>query len=180
VPALRDQAVTTESVARLILREARERSTVTRVRLHERNDFFVEAWRNGEMYVGMRESFGAAHRLHVSQFSDAENAELFGKCNNPRGHGHYYISEATVAAAFDERTGAAVNFQQMRQGIADAIRPWRDKHLDREAEEFHDRPSTGENIVEALWPRVNDAMADRLHRLRLWETANNRFTLRRH
>ena len=179
VPALAGQPVTTESVARLILRELRDLSTVTRVRLHERDDFSVEAWRNGEMYVAMRESFGAAHRLHVPQFSDEENAELFGKCNNPKGHGHYYITEATIGADYDERTGAAFHYQQMRDAMRKPIAEWRDRHLDREAEDFRDRPSTGENIVAALWPKVNARTSNRLQRLRLWETANNRFTLRR-
>jgi 6-pyruvoyltetrahydropterin/6-carboxytetrahydropterin synthase len=179
VPALRDQPVTTESLARLILREMRERTTVTRVRLHERNDFFVEAWRNDEMHVAMRNSFGAAHRLHVPQFSEAQNAELFGKCNNPRGHGHYYITEATIAAKYDERSGAAFSFEQMHGAMRESLAGWRDKHLDREAGEFRERTSTGENIVAALWPKVNQRLGDRLYRLRLWETANNRFTLRR-
>jgi 6-pyruvoyltetrahydropterin/6-carboxytetrahydropterin synthase len=179
VPALRDQPVTTEALARLILREMRDRSTVTRVRLHERDDFFVEAWRNGEMHVAMRSSFGAAHRLHVPQFSDAQNAELFGKCNNPHGHGHYYITEATSSAKYDERSGAGFNFEQMCSAICESLEAWRDKHLDYEASEFHGRTSTGENIVAALWPKVNQRLENQLYRLRLWETANNRFTLRR-
>ncbi len=179
VPALRDQPVTTESLARLLLSELTGRSTVTRVRLHERDDFFVEAWRNGEMAIGMRDRFGAAHRLHVPQFSDIENAELFGKCNNLRGHGHYYITEATVGANYDERTGAAVKFEQMRNAIGAAANAWRDKHLDKEAEEFRNQPSTGENIVRALWPKLDTSLDHRLTRLRLWETRNNRFTVRR-
>ncbi|MEY2545375.1 MAG: 6-pyruvoyltetrahydropterin/6-carboxytetrahydropterin synthase [Verrucomicrobiota bacterium] len=179
VPALREQPVTTESIARLMLRETAERSTALRVRLHERDDFFVEAWRDGEMFVGMRESFGAAHRLHVPQFSDAQNAELFGKCNNPGGHGHFYTSEATIAANYDERTGAAFDYAQMRSAIGESIDPWRDKHLDRETEEFRNISSTGENIVRALWDKIDNRMRQRLVRLRLWETANNRFTLRK-
>jgi 6-pyruvoyltetrahydropterin/6-carboxytetrahydropterin synthase len=127
----------------------------------------------------MRESFGAAHRLHVSQFSDAQNAELFGKCNNPGGHGHYYTTETTIAAEYDERSGAAFDYMQMRNAIAESIAPWRDKHLDRETEEFREQSSTGENIVRALFDKIDDRMQDQLVRLRLWETANNRFTLRR-
>ena len=179
VPALRGQPVTTESLARLILHELRDRSTVTRIRLYERDDFFVETWRNEQLYVGMRESFGAAHRLHVPQFSDQENAELFGKCNNPKGHGHYYIIEGTIDGDYDARSGAAFDYQQMRSAITDSVAGWRDKHLDREAQEFRQTPSTGENIVTALWPKMNARTNDRLQRLRLWETANNRFTLRR-
>ncbi len=176
VAALRDKPVTTESLARLILQG---KPIPARVRLHERNDFFAEAWNDGEVFMGMRESFSAAHRLHVSSFSDVTNAELFGKCNNPRGHGHRYVVEATVGGEYDERSGALANFEELRSSLNQAITPWRDKHLDLETEEFRKQPSTGENIVRALWPRIDNALQQRLVRLRLWETANNRFTLRR-
>jgi 6-pyruvoyltetrahydropterin/6-carboxytetrahydropterin synthase len=149
------------------------------VRLHEREDFFAEAWSDGGMFLGMRDWFGAAHRLHVPSYSEQQNAELFGKCNNPRGHGHRYIAETTIAGAYDEQSGAAGNFDQTRTAIERALSEWRDKHLDLETTEFRERPSTGENIVRALWPKINGAMDSSVARLRLWETANNRFTLRR-
>ena len=62
--------------------------------------------------------------------------------------------------------------------MAAGVRPWGDKHLDLEMEEFKNKPSTGENIVQALWPGFDTGLKGRLVRLRLWETANNRFTLR--
>jgi len=173
---LRGKPMTTEAVARFILRG---KPAPSRVRLHERDDFFAEAWNSGEMFLGIRESFSAAHRLHVPSFSDAENAELFGKCNNPRGHGHRYVVESTVGGEYDERSGTLANFEELRCVLAQAITPWRDKHLDLETKEFHERPSTGENIVRALWPKIDSALQQRLVRLRLWETENNRFTLRR-
>src|SRR5205814_1817747 len=108
--------------SRFILRSGSDKKLpLLRVRLHERNDFFAEAWSDGGMFLGMRQSFSAAHRLHVRSFSDIQNTELFGKCNNPGGHGHRYVVEATI----------------------------------------------------------DSALQHRLVRLRLWETANNRFTLRR-
>ena len=67
----------------------------------------------------------------------------------------------------------------MRRAMDDALAPWADKHLDLETNEFRDTPSTGENIVRSLWPKMNKRLNDQLVRLRLWETANNRFTLRR-
>ncbi|MEP7071367.1 MAG: 6-carboxytetrahydropterin synthase [Verrucomicrobiota bacterium] len=179
VAALQDQPITTESLARFVLREMATRSAVTRVRLHERDNFFAEAWRGGEMFVGLRESFGAAHRLHVPQFSESENTELFGKCNNPKGHGHHYVIEPTVAAAYDERSGAAIDFAATRKALDEVLESWRDKHLDAEMKEFRERTSTGENIVRALWSQLEGRVSHPLHRLRLWETANNRFTLRR-
>jgi len=174
--ALRDKPATTEALARFILKAE---PTPSRIRLHEREDFFAEAWRDGETFLGMRDAFCAAHRLHVPSYSDAQNAELFGKCNNPRGHGHRYLVEATVGGEYDEQSGTLANFDELQTALATAITPWRDKHLDLETKEFRARPSTGENIVRALWPRIDSALEQRLVRLRLWETDNNRFSLRR-
>jgi 6-pyruvoyltetrahydropterin/6-carboxytetrahydropterin synthase len=176
IDALRDKPTTTEALARFILQG---KPAPSRVRLHEREDFFAEAWSDGEMFLGVREVFSAAHRLHVPSFSDTQNAELFGKCNNPRGHGHRYVVEATAGGEYDERSGTLANFEKFRSVLRQAIAPWRDKHLDLETKEFHERPSTGENIVRALWPKIDSALQQRLARLRLWETDNNRFSLRR-
>jgi 6-pyruvoyltetrahydropterin/6-carboxytetrahydropterin synthase len=176
VDAFRGEPMTTEALARFILRG---KPAPSRVRLHERDDFFAEAWKTGEMFLGVRESFSAAHRLHVSSFSGAQNAELFGKCNNLRGHGHRYVVESTVGDEYDERSGTLADLEELRSALRQAISPWRDKHLDLETKEFHERPSTGENIVRALWPKIDSALQQRLVRLRLWETENNRFTLRR-
>lgn len=41
-------------------------------------------------YVTRVEKFSAAHRLHSHHLSEAENLAIFGKCNNPNGHGHNY------------------------------------------------------------------------------------------
>ena len=179
VDAIRGKPITTESLACFILQSGTGKLPMSRVRLHERDDFFAEAWSDGGMFLGMREAFSAAHRLHVRSFSETQNAKLFGKCNNPRGHGHRYIAETTIGGEYDERSGALANFEEMRNALGRALAPWRDKHLDLETEEFRDQPSTGENIVRALWPKIDNALRQRLVRLRLWETANNRFTLRR-
>ncbi|KHJ77607.1 6-pyruvoyl tetrahydropterin synthase [Oesophagostomum dentatum] len=37
------------------------------------------------------ETFSAAHRLHSNQLSAEENQRIYGKCNNPNGHGHNYV-----------------------------------------------------------------------------------------
>lgn len=179
VDALCGKPITTESLARFILQSGSGKVALSRVRLHERDDFFAEAWNDGGMFLGMREPFSAAHRLHVRSFSDTQNADLFGKCNNPRGHGHRYVAEATIGGEYDERSGALASFEELRGALGQALAPWRDKHLDLETEEFRDQPSTGENIVRALWPKLDNALQQQLVRLRLWETENNRFTLRR-
>ena len=177
--AFRDRPTTTESLARFLLQAGSNLEHLVRVRLHERDDFFAEAWRDDQVFLGMRRCFSAAHRLHLLAFSAEKNAELFGKCNNPRGHGHWYVTESTIGGDYDPRTGALFGFGQMRDAIDQCLDSWRDKHLDLETEEFRDRPSTGENIVRALWSKLDKSLDYKLVRLRLWETDNNRFTLRR-
>ncbi|MDQ6912746.1 MAG: 6-carboxytetrahydropterin synthase [Verrucomicrobiota bacterium] len=179
VPGLGGRAITTESLATYIFERASKTTAIERVRLHERDDFFAEHWRSGADFVGMRKAFSAAHRLHVRTLSVEQNTELFGKCNNLRGHGHRYLAEATIGGALDKRSGTLCNFSEFQRILNDAIKDWDNRHLDLETKEFRERPSTGENIVQALWDKLNPRLTNRLERLRLWETNNNRFTLRR-
>jgi 6-pyruvoyltetrahydropterin/6-carboxytetrahydropterin synthase len=179
VPGLTNRPKTTESLAHYLYERTAAALPIHRVRLHERADFFAEYWQGGNYFLGMQRAFSAAHRLHAASLSEAENVALYGKCNNPRGHGHRYLTEATIGGPYDERSGTLYNFLAFRDGIERALQPWQDKHLDLETEAFREMPSTGENIVRALWPNFRSQLGDRLTRLRLWETPNNRFTLRR-
>ncbi|MEY2563669.1 MAG: 6-pyruvoyltetrahydropterin/6-carboxytetrahydropterin synthase [Verrucomicrobiota bacterium] len=179
VAGLTNEPITTENLARYLHARVSETLPIHRVRLHERMDFFAEYWKGGSYFLGLQVPFSAAHRLHSPVLGEEENVALYGKCNNPLGHGHLYLTEATVGGPFDERSGTLMDFVAFQSAIAEAVRPWQDKHLDLEMEEFRDKPSTGENIVHALWPRFDSRLDGRLVRLRLWETTNNRFTLRR-
>jgi 6-pyruvoyltetrahydropterin/6-carboxytetrahydropterin synthase len=178
VAGLTNRPKTTESIAQYVHARVAAALPVHRVRLHERDDFFAEYWNDGKYFLGMQRPFSAAHRLHAPGLSAAENLSLYGKCNNPHGHGHRYLTEATIGGPYDDRSGTLYSFLAFRDGIGHALRPWQDRHLDLETEEFRKKPSTGENIVRALWPKFNARLDGRLVRLRLWETPNNRFTLR--
>ncbi len=179
VTGLRELPITTEVLARYIFDRAKESLPVHRVRLHERNDFFAEYDLAGQHLLSMQMPFSASHRLQSYVHSPEENAAMYGKCNNPRGHGHLYVSEATIGGRLDERSGTLCNFTEFRDAMRQAVADWDNRHLDLETDEFRERPSTGENIVQALWGKVNPLLWNRLERLRLWETANNRFTLGR-
>ncbi len=179
VPGLKDRPITTESLAAYIREQVAGSVPIHRLRLHERADFFAEAWTEGNLFLGMQMRFSAAHRLHVPSFSDEKNAALFGKCDNPRGHGHLYLAEATLGGNYDERSGTLYDFVAFRKALSDSVEPWQDRHLDLETDDFQKISSTGENIVRALWSKVDSRVNQQLVRLRLWETKNNRFTLRR-
>ena len=179
VAGLQDRPITTESLTKYIYERVNALVPLHRVRLHERDDFFAEVWNDESVFLGMQMPFNAAHRLHAAALSDAENAKLYGKCNNPLGHGHRYLTETTVGGEYNKRSGTLQDFVAFRKAIDDSLKPWQDRHLDLDTEDFRDAPSTGENIVRALWPKIDSRLNQQLVRLRLWETANNRFTLRR-
>jgi 6-pyruvoyltetrahydropterin/6-carboxytetrahydropterin synthase len=179
VIGLKNRPITTESLAGYLYDRVKTMIPLELVRLHERDDFFAEAWKDNIVFLGLQLPFHAAHRLNSVALSDAENATLYGKCNNPRGHGHRYLTETTIGGEYDARSGTLYDFIAFRKAIEESLEQWRDRHLDLETKDFRDAPSTGENIVRTLWPRIDNRLNQQLVRLRLWETANNRFTLRR-
>jgi len=180
VPQLAGSPITTECLARFAWQRLSADLPVSRVRLNETRQFFAEYNANGKLSLGYEFPFHAAHRLHCQDLTDIENRAIYGKCNNPAGHGHRYRVEATIGGSLDERSGTLFSLMDMQHGLSRALEPWQYKHLDLETSDFADKPSTGENICHALWPRLNTLLQNRLVRLRLWETPNNRFTLRKH
>ena len=94
-----------------------------RARLFERPDFFAEHHGAGGTRLGMERTFDAAHRLHSPHLDDAENWRVYERCNNPSGHGHTYLVEATLAAPYDERSGTVGDFLALRDGL-DAALAW--------------------------------------------------------
>lgn len=116
--------------------------------------------------------FSAAHRLHVSSFSDEENRQIFGKCNNLHGHGHNYIVEVTVAGEPDPQTGAVLPLPEFEQIVAThVIEPLDHTHLNRQVAAFERCNPTVENIARVVWDLLADRVCPaRLSNVRVYET----------
>jgi len=179
VPELEKIPITTECLARMVFHELSEQMPVKKVRLYEKDDFFVEFHKGGRFTMGIRSSFNAAHRLHVKILSNEQNQKLYGKCNNPEGHGHRYDVECVITGALDETSGALQNLEETQRELDSALARWNYKHLDLETDDFTDIASTGENIVQLLWDRLSNSMAAELWGLRLWETESNLFEIQK-
>jgi 6-pyruvoyltetrahydropterin/6-carboxytetrahydropterin synthase len=177
VRELAGEPVTTECLARLAFRALARELPVARVRLNETPDFFAEYDGRGFL-LGLERSFSAAHCLSSLRLSEEENLRIYGRCANRNGHGHRYTVQAAVAGPLDELSGTVYALPRLDEGLRATLAPWDRRHLDREIREFRERPSTGENIVAVLWPRLNDELDRKLVRLRVFETENNRFTAR--
>jgi len=133
------------------------------------------------VYVSRKYGFSATHRLHASALSDAENRAVYGKCNNPDGHGHNYEVEVTIAGPVDGVTGRAVSLEALDALTArEVIDPLRYRNLNVEVEAFRAAVPTTENLtlevdrrLRAAWTSAFPTGQPSLQKIRIWETERN-------
>jgi 6-pyruvoyltetrahydropterin/6-carboxytetrahydropterin synthase len=125
--------------------------------------------------VTRRLHFNAAHRVHNPALSDAENNDLFGKCNNPNWHGHNYILDVSVKGEISDRTGYVVDLSKLKEVVnREVVDKVDHRNLNVEVDFMRGLIPTTENIVVAMWKVLAPAVAPAtLDRLVLWETPNN-------
>ncbi len=123
--------------------------------------------------------FSASHRLHSPEMSADVNAALYGKCNNPHGHGHNYAVEISVAGRVDPRTGLLVNIHELDKLVQNEIVSRYDhKNLNVQVAELAGLVPTTEVVTKAIRQRLLQAWPFEkvlLERVRIYETRNNIF-----
>ncbi|MGC2313882.1 MAG: 6-carboxytetrahydropterin synthase, partial [Candidatus Acidiferrales bacterium] len=122
--------------------------------------------------------FSAAHFYHNPNFSAEENRRIFGKCNNPHGHGHNYVLEVTVAGEPDPETGMILDLNELKEILEREVMARFDhRHLNRDVPELAGKIPTCEEIAAVLW-RILESKIDpkirggRLDHIRLYESAD--------
>ncbi|MGC8793811.1 MAG: 6-carboxytetrahydropterin synthase [Bryobacteraceae bacterium] len=136
------------------------------------------------MMVTRRYRFSAAHRLHSPALSAEDNRAVYGKCNNPLGHGHDYLLEVSVRGPVDEGTGRVVDPACLDELVRVRVLAALDHHnLNAQLTDLEGQPPTTENLARIAWRRLQDAWAGtfpsgpRLARIRLEETRRNSFEM---
>uniref|UniRef100_A0A672FLG9 6-pyruvoyl tetrahydrobiopterin synthase n=1 Tax=Salarias fasciatus TaxID=181472 RepID=A0A672FLG9_SALFA len=126
-------------------------------------------------YITRVQSFSACHRLHSIQLSDEENKQIFGKCNNPNGHGHNYKVEVTVRGKIDSVTGMVMNLTDIKRHIEEVIMvPLDHKNLDKDVPYFATVVSTTENLAVYIWDNMAKVLPpDTLYEIKIHETDKN-------
>jgi 6-pyruvoyltetrahydropterin/6-carboxytetrahydropterin synthase len=124
------------------------------------------------VYLTRKCEFSAAHYYHNPEFSPEENQRLFGKCNNPNGHGHNYTLEVTVKGEVNSRSGFVVDLKELKDVLEREVLSALDhRFLNKEVPEFRERIPTTENLAIAIWDRLQPKLnRAQLHRVRLYET----------
>ena len=179
VSDLKNGPITNEILALHLWYRLQSELPLSCIRLYDSDEHFVEYHGNMEFRLGLMAQFRAAHRLYSHDLSDAENEEVYGVCGNPNGHGHLFDVECTLGGTLEERSGTTHNLNEVSAALTRALDDWDYKHLNHEVSEFENRLPTGENIIQSLWQKLDPEVGGNLQRLRLMETVNNRFALRR-
>ena len=127
-------------------------------------------------HLTRRYRFSASHRLHSEQFSDLEIQQVYGKCNNPYGHGHNYALEVTVNGLVDERTGMVCDLADLDGFVQKEILD-RYEHCNLNMlEEFSGHVPTTENLCMEIYRRLRNGFRPaQVEKVRMEETMMNSF-----
>ena len=126
--------------------------------------------------LGRRYRFAASHRLHSRRLSEEENARVYGKCNNPHGHGHNYVVEISVSGNVDSATGMIANLVHLDEFVRrEILEDFDHRSLNEEVEAFREKVPTTENLCIEIYRRMKGFSLAKLERVRVEETGNNSF-----
>src|SRR5437764_15163457 len=107
------------------------------------------------VYLTRKAEFSASHYYHNPGFSPEENRRIFGKCNNPNGHGHNYTLEVTVKGDVDRRSGFVVDLKELKEIMHREVLDAMDhRFLNKEVPELLTRISTTYNLDIANLQRI--------------------------
>jgi 6-pyruvoyltetrahydropterin/6-carboxytetrahydropterin synthase len=105
--------------------------------------------------VSRQAHFNAAHRLYRKDWTDEQNQEVFGLCNNPNFHGHNYELIVSVTGEIDPDTGYVMDMKVLKDLIkAEVEEAFDHKNLNIEVPDFKDLIPTAENIAVVIYQKL--------------------------
>jgi 6-pyruvoyltetrahydropterin/6-carboxytetrahydropterin synthase len=136
--------------------------------------------------VTRRYQFAATHRLHSPLLTEDENQRVYGKCNNPYGHGHNYVLHVSARGVPDTSGGQAVDTRLLDQLVArEVLAPFEHRNLNMDVKWFEPVVPTSENLGREIcrrlkrnWNTVFGGEWPKLEKVRIEETPRNIFEIR--
>jgi 6-pyruvoyltetrahydropterin/6-carboxytetrahydropterin synthase len=126
-------------------------------------------------HLNRRYHFSASHRLHTEAYDAAKNHAVFGKCNNPHGHGHNYTVQVTLSGQVDPATGMVCNLADL-DAFAQTNLLARFDHMNLNTMDcFANAVSTTENLSIEIYRIFQSFPSAHLERVHVEETSNNSF-----
>lgn len=135
--------------------------------------------------VTRRYRFSASHRLHAAGLTEEQNRELYGKCNNPYGHGHDYEIEISARGPVEARSGRILDPRVLDTLVEQQVlRPLDHRNMNEDVEAFRNVVPTTENLAREIFMRLSDQWRaafpgewPRLEKIRIAETPRNIFEI---
>lgn len=129
------------------------------------------------IYITRRETFNAAHRLFRPEWDDEKNLQVFGKCSNPKWHGHNYVLYVTVKGEVDPHTGFLINLKDLSKIMNEKVIDQLDhKNMNLEVEFMKGRITSTENLAIGIWEQLEEPikkLGAALHCVKVYETEKN-------
>jgi 6-pyruvoyltetrahydropterin/6-carboxytetrahydropterin synthase len=123
-----------------------------------------------------RYHFSASHRLHADSLSEQQNRDVYGKCNNPFGHGHNYALEVTVSGPIDPVTGMVMNLADLDLLVRKEVVDRFDHANLNLQQDFVNTVPTTENLTIRVHELLQQKFSSvKLEQIRVEETSNNTF-----
>jgi 6-pyruvoyltetrahydropterin/6-carboxytetrahydropterin synthase len=128
-------------------------------------------------YLSRRYRVSASHRLHSEVYGAEENRAVYGKCNNPHGHGHNYTVEVTVGGPVNAETGMVCDLGELDEFARVHLIERFDAMNLNTLEEFRAAVPTTENFTAAVYGIFQKFSGARVVRVKIEETGNNSFVM---
>jgi 6-pyruvoyltetrahydropterin/6-carboxytetrahydropterin synthase len=127
------------------------------------------------MIITARLTFSAAHRLNNPKYDAEWNRRIYGKCDNPRGHGHNYVIHVSVKGTIDPETGMVIDLKVLKDVVRRRIIDRVDHtNLNEDVDFLHGVIPTAENLARAFWQQLAPAINEgTLYEVLLQETEKN-------
>jgi 6-pyruvoyltetrahydropterin/6-carboxytetrahydropterin synthase len=127
------------------------------------------------VYLSRRYRLSASHRLHSEAYTEEQNWAVFGKCNNPHGHGHNYVIEVTVGGPVHPMTGMVCDLGEL-DGFARINLLERFDHMNLNTlDVFREKVPSTENFAMEIYRVFEGFAGAKVDRVRIEETGNNSF-----
>ncbi|MBV8546671.1 MAG: 6-carboxytetrahydropterin synthase [Acidobacteria bacterium] len=127
------------------------------------------------MIITARLTFSAAHRLNNPKYDADWNRRVYGKCDNPRGHGHNYVIHVSVKGKIDAETGMVIDLKVLKDVVRRRVIDRVDHtNLNEDVDFLQGVIPTAENLARAFWQQLAPAITEgALHEVALQETEKN-------
>jgi len=113
------------------------------------------------MIITARLTFSAAHRLNNPKYDADWNRRVYGKCDNPRGHGHNYVIHVSVKGTIDPETGMVIDLKLLKDVVRRRVIDRVDHtNLNEDVDFLQGVIPTAENLARAFWQQLAPAITE--------------------